>query len=305
MTPSLTIEVARKTDRAAAFRVAFQHLPAEEQHARVEHALDLVQTNEIDPAGVLVARRGNTVVGSVVCMPTPGAGSLVWPPQVAASAADRTDIEDRLLDQALRWLRSQGAKLAQAMLGTAEVHLGSSLARNGFPHITTLYYLRVGPDVHLPATDPAVTFVPFAQDPKTFGDVLMASYEDTADCPELSGARTIDEVLEGHRAQGIFEPQHWWLARRDGMAVGVLILTRMPEWDSLDVAYVGVVAPARRRGLGRQLMAHAAAEARALKVPQLTLSVDRRNTPAYELYTSMGFTLFDQREVFLAVWGSN
>jgi ribosomal protein S18 acetylase RimI-like enzyme len=34
----------------------------------------------------------------------------------------------------------------------------------------------------------------------------------------------------------------------------------------------------------------------------MTLSVDRRNRPAWNLYTALGFELFDEREVLLALW---
>jgi ribosomal protein S18 acetylase RimI-like enzyme len=36
-------------------------------------------------------------------------------------------------------------------------------------------------------------------------------------------------------------------------------------------------------------------------VPQLTLCVDARNSPAIGLYRSLGFERYDTREVYLAV----
>jgi len=301
MTAPFTIAAARPAERAAAFRFAFQHLPELEQVARVANALDLVREKEIDPRGVLVARDQDGVLGSVICMTTPGAGSLVWPPQVA-DRPERAAIEDALIQHALRWLRGQGAKLAQAMLAAPEVHLGSSLQRNSFPHITTLLYLRKDLEGRPPTPDGTLRFEPYARQPHLFGPTLLATYEDTADCPELTGARTIAEILEGHRAQGAHDPGHWWLALVDTRPVGVLLTVHMPEWDSLDVAYVGVVPAARRCGFGRQLMRKAAETAAAAGVRQLTLSVDARNTLAHNLYRSLGFQEFDRREVHLVVW---
>jgi ribosomal protein S18 acetylase RimI-like enzyme len=49
-------------------------------------------------------------------------------------------------------------------------------------------------------------------------------------------------------------------------------------------------------------MRKAILEARVAEAPQLTLSVDVRNRPAWELYRRLGFEPFEQREVFLAVW---
>jgi ribosomal-protein-alanine N-acetyltransferase len=76
----------------------------------------------------------------------------------------------------------------------------------------------------------------------------------------------------------------------------------MPESGDWEVAYVGVVPEARRRGVGRELMLHALVEARAAGVARLTLSVDARNQPAWALYRGLGFDPYDRRAVFLAVW---
>jgi ribosomal protein S18 acetylase RimI-like enzyme len=42
--------------------------------------------------------------------------------------------------------------------------------------------------------------------------------------------------------------------------------------------------------------------ARQGRAAQLTLSVDRRNHPAWNLYTSLGFEPYEEREVYLAIW---
>jgi ribosomal protein S18 acetylase RimI-like enzyme len=235
-------------------------------------------------------------------MTTPGSGGLLWPPQVKGDAGNRTAIEDELVQFASIWLRQRGARLAQAMLSPDEAYLGQPLERNGFAHVTTLCYLRRDLSAPLPAEVDTLTYQPYPADPHLFGQTLLDTYEGTEDCPELTGARNIDEIIEGHRAQGVHDPQQWWLACFHNQPVGVLLLTRMLEWASYDVSYVGVVSSARRRGFGRQLMLKAMAEARRNQTGQLTLSVDHRNGPAWRLYRSLGCEQFDQREVYLAVW---
>ena len=49
-------------------------------------------------------------------------------------------------------------------------------------------------------------------------------------------------------------------------------------------------------------MFKALSEARAAGASSLTLSVDARNRPAWDLYRRLGFAPYDRREVFLAVW---
>src|SRR5579871_3396392 len=110
------IEPARPGERTEAFRLAFQHLPAADQLPRIANALELASKNEIDPAGILVARGDGGVVGSLICMKTEGAGGLLWPPQVSPDVPDRGAVEDELIRFAFFWLKHRGAKLAQSML---------------------------------------------------------------------------------------------------------------------------------------------------------------------------------------------
>src|SRR4051794_38220567 len=116
MTPTLVIDPARPSEWHDALRLAFQHLSSKDQAARAAAALEVLAKKEIDPDGVFVARSGQHLVGALICTTTPGAGSLVWPPQVARWTNHQEEIEDRLVTHATAWLRQRGAKLAQTML---------------------------------------------------------------------------------------------------------------------------------------------------------------------------------------------
>jgi ribosomal protein S18 acetylase RimI-like enzyme len=114
----------------------------------------------------------------------------------------------------------------------------------------------------------------------------------------------LQEVVEGHQAQGTHDPEHWWLAWQAGHAVGVLLVAEMSEWQGWDISYVGVIPEARGRGIGRALTLKALHEARAAGATQVTLAVDTRNRPAWNLYLDVGFEPFDRREVYLAIWNN-
>src|SRR5262249_802296 len=154
---------------------------------------------------------------------------------------------------------------------------------NGFVHLTHLAYLRHHLDTPL-AAPVRLAFQRADVDGGTFVATLMRTYEGTLDCPEINDVRTSDEILDGHRGQGRHDPALWWLATLDGLPAGVVLLTVIPDSGEWDVAYVGVVPELRRRGLGRELMLRVLGEARAASVPGVTLSVDGRNGPAWELY---------------------
>ncbi len=209
------------------------------------------------------------------------------------------------------WLRGRGVKVAQALLSPEEARFAAALPRNRFPHVTQLCFLRYdlraltrpgspitrsGPPIPLDyqSYDPA--------DPAVFQWTLQRTYEGTLDCPELNGARGVEDVIAGHQGHGRFDPALWLLALAEGEPIGVLLLTASADSGDWETSYVGVVPEARRRGFGRELMHQALAEARAAGAETLTLSVDARNRPAAELYHDLGFETFDRREVFLAVW---
>jgi ribosomal protein S18 acetylase RimI-like enzyme len=209
------------------------------------------------------------------------------------------------LHLALSWLRRRGAKLVQTLLAPEEEGLAEPLVRNGLAHITDLWYLYHDSGMPLGALDtPArLEFRTFTEvDPKLFQQTLLDTYQGTLDCPELSGLRSGEEVLAGHRAQGIYDPQRWWLALEAGRPVGVLLATQLPETHEWDVGYMGVVPQARRRGFGRELLLLALTEARAAGIERVVLSVDVRNRPAWELYRTVGFQPYGRRAVYLALW---
>lgn len=295
--------VGRPEEWEAAFRLLFAHCPPEERPGRVGRALGLIEKGELDAGGLFVLREGGGVAGAVVCTVAPGGTGLVWPPR--AGGPGRTAHEDLLARHAVGWLRQRGARLAQCLLHPDEASLAAPLLRNGFDHVTALWYLRhdramaalhLGPPARL-------TFESYDRtDRDVFHATLLRTYEGTLDCPEVAGLRSLDEVLTGHKAQGRFDPSLWWLGLDGGRAVGVLLAADMPDLPGWEVAYVGVVPEARRRGFGRELMTKVLLEARAAGVPELMLTVDARNAPAWDLYRSLGFEVFDRREVFLALW---
>jgi GNAT superfamily N-acetyltransferase len=304
MEPRPDVGPARPGEREAALRLLFRGVPAGERERRVGRALGLLRGGEIDPAGLLVERGPGGVEAALVCLPVAGASALFWPPSSVPDlrAGER---EDRLVAHARGWLRGRGSKLAQALLADDEHHLAPPLVRNGFAHVTQLWYLRHDlkiPPGGVPAAD-RLRVVPYdPADPGPFRAALVRTYEGTLDCPEVNGVRTVDEIIAGHQAQGAFDAGRWWLAYAGGDPVGVLLLAELPDEGAWEVAYLGVVPGARRRGFGRELLLRGLARARQAGAGSVTLSVDGRNHSARALYRGAGFEPYDRREVYLAVW---
>jgi ribosomal protein S18 acetylase RimI-like enzyme len=308
MPQPLTVEPALSEELVPALRLVFRHLAESDRTARVANALTLICRDELDPRGILVARRKDKLLGAVVCLRLPGAGGLVWPPQVAPGIST-PDVADGLVRAACVWLRDGGAKVAQAILRPEETILAEPLERNGFRHVTGLWYMRHQLQANRedrPEIDSAIprglSFQTYPHcDPEVFRQTLMRTYQATLDCPELNGLRSVDEIIGGHQGQGSHDPGLWWLVLSKSRPIGVLLLTNMPEWEALDISYLGVVPEARGRGLGRILAARALVEAKARHVQQVTLAVDRRNLPAWNMYRDLGFEPHEEREVYLRI----
>jgi ribosomal protein S18 acetylase RimI-like enzyme len=287
-----TIEPVRPGEVTAALELALARTPLEHRSARVQHCLHLVHTGVLAPGGVWVARQGGAIVGVQVCVPVAGATCLFWLPMGEEA--------DALVAAGLRWCRANRCKLAQALVGAADWPLVEPLIRAGFHHVTQMHTMQH--DLADVRDEPVSLLRYEAYRPSlaaVFADTLQRTYGGTLDCPELNGKRTIDEILAGHRGQGKFHPECWWLVSEADRPVGVVLMTEMPDGLTWELMYLGLVPEARRHGHGRAMTLHALHWLREQPATHLTLSVDHRNRPARQLYQSLGFVETDCQEVLL------
>jgi mycothiol synthase len=278
----VTISPADNSDLGVAFALLYGEQPGATSEDAA-HAFRLVARGELDPDNLFVARSGGKVVGAVFCEKVPGASAIVWPPR---AVGNDPAVEDALTAAAIE--HAAGAKVLQTFLPPELVGLGAPLKRSGFKHVTRVWQMHRGSGTTRGRPVSDLTFVPYAEcSPAEAQDVLVRSHEDSADCPELQGIRTPDEMEAGYR-DAAPDPARWWVARQFGDAVGVLIL------NNKEVSFVGVVPERRGQRIGRALV-----EAACAVSPTLTLIVDARNAPALQLYRSTGFDVIGAREVFL------
>jgi ribosomal-protein-alanine N-acetyltransferase len=77
------------------------------------------------------------------------------------------------------------------------------------------------------------------------------------------------------------------LAEIDGRICGYVLFWLLP--GSIDVHNLAITPELRRRGLARRLMRHVVATAKLQSATRVTLEVRQSNSPAKELYASLGF----------------
>lgn len=274
--------------------------PAAARAARVAELQLDIASGTIDPQHVLLAEFQTRPVGAQLTIVRDDHVGMVWPP-VVAEFRPYEAVEDALLREATRVLDRAGAWIGQALLEADQVREQAALQRNGFQRLTELRYFERAVSQLPPSPPrtpkPALSYETYrrSRNRLAFAAVLEQTYRGTLDCPELNGVRDGRQSLASHEAAGGFAPNLWRLYRRNGTTVGVLLMTPRPEQQAWEVLYLGVVAEARRSGVGTAMLRDALQAARDAQVKRLLIVADARNAPAIALYESLGFRQTDAR----------
>jgi mycothiol synthase len=289
----------------------------------MDEVLEGVNRGELDLSGMWVAVLKGQLLGVMLTQALAGRSAAIWPPVVASkSHIDRDGLAAELVAQALQDYRNRGFQIAQALLEPdAKVQHSLDLERGGLPPVTSLIYLSrlTEPPIELAHSRDRFIWRTFDEAGEDkFGNVLLETYQESLDMPELQGARSLDDVLAGHRSGFPFDAARWWIGELADCADSAAVVLLSPGLEharpptepidsrhrviasSWELAYIGLTKTARGRGLGRVVLAHALKIARR-NATSIRLAVDARNTPAIRLYQNCGFVPFDRRRVHLAV----
>ncbi len=297
---SVITSVADAADWPAAVRVLVSHTPEPERTSSVARVVGQLEAGQLDPSGLIVARRSGRVVGAAMVQLLPGNTSAAWPPW-----AEDDTVAAAVADAVVQRISGSGVTVAHAFGREAVRERFAALERVGFRRVTELTFLsRPIPGLAgLPAFDPAacrVKFTPVPGPTREFAAVLLATYEGTLDCPELNGTRSGEEVLAGYAAgASATERPDWFLISCRGEPVGVLLFGPPNRAATAELSYVGLVPDARGRGHGDECLRFTLRHAGGTGAEWLTLSVDVRNAPALRLYERHGFRPFDSQDVYL------
>jgi GNAT superfamily N-acetyltransferase len=234
----------------------------------------------------------------------PGRTAIVMIPALDTPGID-ADAQLDITRAGLAGLRSHRFHYAQALLEPETGGRDALLRQVGFRFMAPLAYLER--DALYPWSEPPADheaeWVSYSADTHPlFADVIAGTYENTLDCPELSGLRPIEDVLASHRGSGRHEPELWGMARINNEPAGCMLLTWLTHAPCLDVVYMGVLPAFRGRGVGKLLLRWALQQCRAHRARRLTLVVDDRNTPAKRVYDEMHLRAVGRRDAYLYVW---
>jgi mycothiol synthase len=139
------------------------------------------------------------------------------------------------------------------------------------------------PTVTWPSDVTVRSYVPGADD----ATWLALNAEAFADHPEQGRMTQAD--LDARLSSDWFDPAGFFLAERDGRAVG-FHWTKVQERGRVGEVYVIGVAPgAQGGGLGRALTLHGLHHLRSTGLREVLLYVEADNTPAVAVYERLGF----------------
>ncbi len=247
------------------------------------------------------AFRAEKLTGAVVVQTQPGRTAVVWPPRLLPE--EPQDTAGQLLQAGMAPLPQLGMRMVQAVLPTDAGADAESLVAAGFRHVADLLYLVSLPN-QFPASPPSpnLQFRPYSPALHAwFAELVDATYEKTLDCPAVNGIRRIEDVLDGYRATGHFDPQRWFTVCHQGETVGCLILTDYPEHATWELIYMALLPASRGRGWGTGIVRYAQWLCWQAGRKRLVLAVDADNVPALRMYAAAGFQAWDRRSVYVRV----
>lgn len=267
--------------------------------------LELIGSGDIDPTGILLAREEGSIRAAMLAQSFGGGQASVWPPMARGPGAEAIAL--KLGQYALDRLVAGGSHIVQALLDPEDPG-ATDLLRLRFQFLTTLLLMNrdIQPqDAALTLADAPVEMTPYhPADEEAFGQLLLASYEATLDCPELNGTRPPGAILQGYAEASPEGGSEWYCAHWEGTPVAILLLSSPgPGKSPWHLTYLGIIPEFRRRGLGRWLTRWALRRAAEAGTRGITLNVDCRNLPSLVLYEREGFHVYGRRAAYLWLAG--
>jgi len=250
------------------------------------------------------AMRHGRMSAAAMILDTPGRVGMLFYSSLSAPGVNRRDLVALLAD-IVSGAIGRGMAFVQATTSPSARKGPRLLKDAGMAHLADFIDMRCDFDLSIPpphAEPPPWRWRDYSHFTETqLAEVILATYEQSLDCPMLKGLRSGAEIVAGHRATGVFCPSTWWLVETpEGNSAGCLLMNDVTNEAAANIVYLGVVPACRGRRLATAMLQHAKSVARKRGKLALTLSVDTRNTYALNAYLSSGFVHVSRRVIHVA-----
>lgn len=285
---SITISLATKAEQSEASAFIFADAAEAERESQTQDFMKSISSGEINKTQILIARDSGALIGVGVLIFTDLTTAFLWPP-----FTNRDDCAEAILQEMATRIDQSKASIGQSLLEPGQMNHRRLLSRNGFPHLTNLMFMRHSLTKLSQATlnDEHLQWIKFDEhkNRKRFLDLLELTHQSSHDCPALNQSRTAEESLESHRSSGDSDQNHWYLCHRNGVDLGVLLMTEHKKDNVWEVVYMGVAPEYRGNGYGATLIQHGLLEAQTHSQMAVILAVDYKNSYAIKIYEELGF----------------
>ena len=300
---NVEIRIARPHEWKLALEVLWSDVDPDIRRHQIINALIAAREDPSTLDGFIVCLVKGGLVGSMLACLQPGNYAVLSKPSYVAP--DYSDLYRQcccqLINSCTNWATEQGASLLQCLLEPEALDAKSCYEDCGYTAFTKIEYMAIGTVTKKPVD--RRPFLMEQADPTTqrqrWKDILFLTYNQTLDCPFLSGRRDLDSVIAGYMNTGDFDPKNWTILTSEGVDIGCLITTQHLGANQTELIYFGIVAEQRGKGIGKHIVEAAIANACEHESVRLILAVDQNNRPAKEIYQHLGFAKWESRIAML------
>lgn len=286
---SISVSSATTAEQAEASAFIFADTEIDERETQIQEFLSSITSGKIDQNQILIARESEILIGVGILVFTDSATAFIWPP-----FTKRNDCATALLQEMVKRIDHSNVSIGQSLLDPGQMNQRRLLSQNGFPHLTNLIFMRnplTISDDSKAQNETSLQWIKYDkhQNRQRFLELLELTHTASQDCPALNHIRTAEESLDSHRSSGDSNEKLWYLFHKEGIDLGVLLLSEHREDKVWEVVYMGVAPEQRGKGYGTAFIQHALLEARAHDQNGVILAVDHKNSYAIKIYEDMGF----------------
>jgi len=265
---------------------------------RADDFVRYANSRNIDLSRTTVAEKVGKFVWAALPVQSPGRTMLIFvPPHIPHPPGDIAAHD--LIEYICRHYARMDVHLAQVLVEPWQSDLRNFLGGLGFAEIAELIYLHgpVPPDSARPRLPSGFAWVSYSpENHSLFANAILQTYQDSLDCPGLTGLRDIEDIILGHRATGDFDAQLWNVLveqvdlHSPPQPRAVLLLAGIPRSDAVELVYAGLTPASRGKGISDLVMQLTFHLCGKIGRRRLTLAVDAINTPALKLYNRHGMS---------------
>jgi ribosomal protein S18 acetylase RimI-like enzyme len=301
---SLKISLADPASYRVALPMAFADLAPQEREMRIESALQQLRI-----PGLFTAIQEGTILGAVYSLLRSDKTLLLWPPGTLNKIEDVTGRDTEIRSALYRRIDLLAEEMeAGPIIAFVEDRPREELESAGFEYVSDILTL-IADEFTFPMEGASDRLSFLVRPEETVFEEMLPlferTFEKTNDFPKLAAIAPAAEVLRSYQTDTGYRPDLWFFVQAEQEKacenVGCLILMDHPEFEQLELTYLGLLPEHRGRKYASPIVQHAQRIARKLGRRMVTVSVDSQNQAALRVYGRCGFQFWSKKSLYLKI----